>query len=588
MRATLLLTLVFAVTAAAGSGAGDGAHRSFAALAARYLDQAPAFSPVGATGLGDHRFDHLLDQVTAGQRAAEAAFLRGALAELDGIDLAALPRADQVDAALLRNELEGQLWRLEALQEWAWNPLAYTGTAGGAIYGLLAREFAPLPERLADAAARLEQLPRFLEQARATLVPARVPRVHAETAVQQNRGVLSVVDAMIVPRLDSTEPALRARLEKAVAGARTAVETHQSWLETTLVPNAAGDFRLGAERFATKLAFALDSDLGRAEVLRRARAEFARVRAEMYEVAKGVYARQYPHTEFPDNPDEAYRQAVTRAALELAYAKLPDAGRLVEVATAMVDEATAFAKAKDLVTVPPDPVRVITMPEFQRGVSVAYCDSPGPLDVGQSTFYAVAPLPADWTAEQVRSFLREYNVYSMQDLSMHEAMPGHFLQLAHANRYPSTLRAVLSSGPFIEGWAVYAERLMVDAGYQDDDPLQRLIMLKWYLRAVTNAILDQGIHCEGMTEDEAMRLMVEGAFQEEREAAGKWVRARLTSAQLSTYFVGYQEHADLRREVESAWGDGFTLKRYHDALLSFGSPPVRYVRALMLDLPIPK
>jgi len=231
---------------------------------------------------------------------------------------------------------------------------------------------------------------------------------------------------------------------------------------------------------------------------------------------------------------------------------------------------------------------VIIMPEFQRGVSVAYCDSPGALDVGQKTFYAVSPLPEDWTEEQVVSFLREYNLRSMQALTIHEAMPGHYLQLALSNRYRSTLRALLASGTFIEGWAVYAERLMVEQGYLEGDPLMRLINLKWYLRGITNALMDQAMHCEGMTEDEAMRLMIEGGFQEEREAAGKWVRAQLTSAQLSTYFVGFQEHLELRNEMEAKAGADFDLKVYHDTLLSFGSPPVQFVRALLLDLPIPR
>jgi len=240
----------------------------------------------------------------------------------------------------------------------------------------------------------------------------------------------------------------------------------------------------------------------------------------MYEIAKTIYSEKYPKTEYPLWASEAFKQAVTRAGLEDAYKALPPADKLVETAEAMLDQAIAFTKEKDLVEVPDD----IIMPEFQRGIAVAYCDSPGPLDAGQTTFYAVAPLPEDWSEEQVRSFLREYNEYSMQDLTIHEGVPGHFLQLALSNRYPSTLRAVLGSGPFIEGWAVYAERIMVEAGYLDDDPLMQLIQLKWYLRAVTNAILDQAIHIDGMTQDEAMALMVEGAFQEEREAAGKWVR----------------------------------------------------------------
>jgi uncharacterized protein (DUF885 family) len=215
-------------------------------------------------------------------------------------------------------------------------------------------------------------------------------------------------------------------------------------------------------------------------------------------------------------------------------------------------------------------------------------DPPGPLDVGQKAFYAVAPLPEDWTQEQVNSFLREYNILSIQDLTMHEGVPGHYPQIALSNRYPAALRSVLWSGPMVEGWAVYAERMMIDEGYLDHDPLMRLINLKWYLRAVTNANIDSAIHVDGMTRDEAMKLMIEGGSQEEREAAGKFVRAQLTSAQLSTYFVGYQEHAEMRNAVKTEWGDEFTLRRYHGQALFYGSPPVKYVRALILNEPIPR
>jgi uncharacterized protein (DUF885 family) len=308
----------------------------------------------------------------------------------------------------------------------------------------------------------------------------------------------------------------------------------------------------------------------------------------MYELAREVYAEMHPLTAFPDEPDEAYKQAIIRAALEQAYRKLPPRDGIVEIATEYLEQASDFVVEKNIVTMPDDPVEVIVMPEFQRGVTFAYLDPPGPLDKGQKAFYAVSPLPADWTDEQVESFLREYNLLSMQDLTIHEGVPGHYLQLALSNRYPSALRSVLWSGPFVEGWAVYAERVMIDEGYLDHDPLMRLINLKWYLRAVTNAIIDSAIHVDGMTRDEAMKLMIEGGFQEEREAAGKWIRAQLTSAQLSTYFVGYQEHAAMREAVEQAWGDEFTLRRYHDQALSYGSPPVRYVLALMLNEDIPR
>jgi uncharacterized protein (DUF885 family) len=308
----------------------------------------------------------------------------------------------------------------------------------------------------------------------------------------------------------------------------------------------------------------------------------------MYEISKEIYKETHPYTAFPDNPDETYKQVIIRSALEQAYQVLPARDGIVEVAKQQLQEATDFIIEKNIVTMPDDPVEIIIMPEFQRGVALAYLDSPGALDRGEKSFYAVAPLPEDWTDKQVNSFLREYNLYSIQDLTIHEGVPGHYLQLALSNRYPSTLRAVLGSGPMIEGWAVYAEQMMIEEGYQDYDPLQRLITLKWYLRGITNAIIDSAIHVDGMTRDEAMKLMIEGGFQEEREAAGKWVRAQLTSAQLSTYFVGYQEHVEMRDAVEAAWGDEFTLRRYHDQALSYGSPPVKFIRALMLGEEIPR
>jgi uncharacterized protein (DUF885 family) len=306
----------------------------------------------------------------------------------------------------------------------------------------------------------------------------------------------------------------------------------------------------------------------------------------MYDLAAEVYRREYPYTRHPAKPSKEYRQAIIRACLEMACRQTPDITRIVEIAQSQLNRLTDFVRSADIVTVQPDPVKVIEMPEFRRGQTLAYCDSPGPLDVGQGTFYAIAPPPADWSAEQVRSLLREYNTRSLENLTVHEAMPGHYLQITHSSRYPSTLRAMLSSGTFVEGWAVYTEGMMVERGAYGDDPLMELIVLKWRLRAIANAILDQAVHVDGMTREQAMELMIEDTFQEEREAAGKWTRAQLSSAQLSTYFVGYLEHAAMRREMESKLGDKFNLKAYHDQLLSYGSPPTKYVRALMLDLPI--
>ena len=570
------------------AAAEPGTDEAFASVAGRYLDEVAVRSPVAATALGDHRADDRLDDVDPAARARTRNLFLEYRELLASIDRDALSRGNQVDAALLHNEIESALFELDTLEEWAWNPLYYVRLSGNGIYGLLSRDFAPLEQRLDNVASRLAQIPRFFDQARESLQPERVPEIHAETAIAQNRGLLTIIDSMVVPLMEEASPETRARLETAIETAREAIDEHQQWLEEELLPRANGDFRIGARLYDRKLAFALNSSLSRKEIRVLAEREYELVRNEMYEIAKQVYLGLHPYTAFPDNPDEAYKQAVIRAALEEAYRQLPSRDEIVEIARRYLQQASDFVVDNDIVTMPEEPVEIIVMPEFQRGIALAYLSPPGPLDRDQKAFYAVAPLPSDWTETQVESFLREYNLYSIQNLTIHEAVPGHYLQLALSNRYPSILRSALWSGPFFEGWAVYAERVMIEQGYLDHDPLMRLINRKWYLRAVTNAIIDSAIHVDGMTQAEAMKLMVEGGFQEEREAAGKWVRAQLSSAQLSTYFVGFQEHAALREEVEAAWGDEFTLRRYHDQVLSYGSPPVRFARALMLNEAIPQ
>lgn len=603
---TLSLALMTAVLAAcspatqpSSSGASTGsaqagqtqADTAFEALSKRYLDEGLALNPVAATQIGDHRHDSQLDDLSEAGRKKMLDWNKAMLAGLSRIDAAALSRENQVDALILRNQLEGSIWDLETFQSWAWDPQVYSGLAGGAIYNLMAREFAPLPERLKSATARMEKIPALLAQARENLDPARVPKTHAETVAKQNKGVLSLIETFITPNLAQLQGEDRTRMEAAIATLRKAVDEHQSWLDGTLVPNARGEFRIGAALYDQKLKFSLNSSLTRADIKQRAEAELERVRTEMYRVARTVLKDKADAPALPEAPTPDQQQTAIEAALELAYADKPGRDEVVDFAKYTLDVATKFTRQKDLVTVPDDPVKIILMPEFQRGFSVAYCDSPGPLDKGLDTYYAISPIPEDWTAAQVDSFLREYNKRMIHVLTIHEAMPGHYLEGVHSAEFPSTLRAVLRSGVFAEGWAVYTERVMADAGYTtmeegSDDPLFRLMQLKFYARAVANAILDQGLHVDNWTKAQAMDLMVRQTFQQEREAEGKWVRAQLSSGQLATYFVGAQEHFDTRKAWEAKAGDAFDLKQYHDKVLSYGAPPVRFVRQLMLDEPI--
>jgi len=571
------------VEAQPAAAAATSIDARFEAFGNRVVDEYLRLDPVSATQLGDHRFDALLTDVSAQGRAARRAFARRTLAELARFDRRRLNREHQVDAIQLAEQLDYMLFGDGRLQDWAWDPLNYAYMAGGSLFTLQSREFAPLAQRLRSATGRLEALPRFLEQARSALVPARVPRIHAETAAKQNAGLNPLIDGFLA-RKGELPAGERERLERAAAAAKAAVAAHQAWLDKTLVPNAKGNERLGATLYDRKLRLALSSPLGRAEIRARAEREIADLRAKMYSVAAGMLKGRPGAPPAPATPTPEQQQAVIQAGLAIVYADAPPREQVIPFARETLAQAIAFAKAKDIISFPQASFNIIEMPEFQRGFAVAYADMPGPFEADQRGYYAVMPIPSDWTDEQTASFLREYNKWAIHELTIHEAVPGHLLQLAHSNRYKSRLRAFLQSGPMVEGWACYTQDVMADAGYLNRDPRYLLAHYKFQMRMPVNAILDQGFHVGGMTRDEAMELMTRTAFQEEREAAGKWIRMQLSSAQLPTYFVGYQEWKDFRAAAEKR--PGFNLRKFHDAALSHGSPPVRFIRQLELGEPI--
>ena len=555
--------------------AAPDANAGFDGLSKSWLDELASSSPAYATALGDHRFDAELPDISAAGRAARMAQVKATQTKLAALDRAKLTRDNQVDAAMISESLAFETFQTEKLQNWAWDPLTYSGLTGGALYSLMARAFAPLPERLLNAAARMEKFPALLAETRKQLVAARVPPIHAQTYAAQNGGATSIIDNLILAQAKDLGPEDKARLTKAAETAKTAVAEHQKWIDETLVPGAKGDFRYGP-LYDEQLHYSINAPTPRTDLLAKARADADAIRDAMFEIsAKLVNAKP-----------SADKLATIKAGMAIAAKDRPARDKLMADATKTLAEATAFCREKDFISMPDAAVKIIEMPKFQQGVAVAYCDSPGPLDRKLDTFYAISPIPADWSAEQAKSFLSEYNSHMLYELSIHEAMPGHYLQIWHSNKHPSVTRAVLGSGAFIEGWACYAEDLMIEQGFGADSPLRRLTNLKMRLRSVTNAILDQGVHVENWDEATAMKFMTAEAFQEEREAAGKWTRARLSSGQLSTYFVGWGEHHALRKDAEAKWGADFALKKYHDAALSHGSPPARFVRALMFDEPV--
>ena len=521
----------------------------FHALAEDAVEDLLRLDPEWATDLGDHRFDDQLTDLSEDGLAGAAATLADHRDELDSLDADELVPADAVDAQILRAGLDRRLFGLQQLHEHTWNPLPWL--PGEAIYLLLSRDTGPVEDRLRALGGRLEAVPQRLATARATLQD--MPRVHVETALTQISGLISMLREQ-VPPLAGTAPRTFLSVEPMRTAAEDALVEHRDWLLEQL-DGAHGDPRLGSSLFAAKLHLFLDADLSAEHVAATAREHLDRVTDELTELAVG----------WVGPGDDAIRRALDRAAAEA-----PDDRTIVSVARRWLAEATELVTSSSVVRVPDDPMEIEVMPELRRGVAVAYCDAPGPLEEGGITRFAISPTPAGWSPERVASFYREYNTAMMANLTVHEAMPGHMVQLAHARRYrgATRVRQVLASGSFIEGWGVHSEEIMARLGY-GGVPV-RLQQLKTKLRTIINALLDAGVHAGGMSEAEAIELMTGSGFQEEGEAIGKWRRVQLTSAQLSTYFVGYLELAPT-----------LAGRTRYDDVLAHGSPPPRHLPALL-------
>jgi len=560
------MNLIVCALLIAAAPATDDAR--FDAFAQKYVQELLDRDPETATRLGEHRNDARLDDYSAKGVERDLAAAKSGLAELARIDPKKLSAEDAVDYRILKNRLESQVYELQTLRGWQWNPLQYN--VGGAIYALISREFAPPEQRLRSVIGRLNGVPAVVAAAKANLKSP--PKVHTETAIQQNKGTSKLVKEQLEP-LVKQAPGLEKKFRTAQSTALAALADYQQWMENELLPRSNGDFRLGDEKFRKKLRFALDSDLSKEEILHRAEADLKSTRSAMYFTAMQMWPKL-----FPEKPPPADHGAAIKAVLDEAAKKHPNNDTVIPQATKALAQTTAFVKEKGFVTVLEEPLDIVATPEFQRGVAVASCSPAGPLEKNKKTFYYISPTPEDWTPERVDSFFREYNDSMLQEITIHEAMPGHYLQLAHANRFraPTLVRGVVFSGTFVEGWATYAEQLMADAGYGGADV--RMQQLKMRLRMILNAIIDQKIHTEGMSEKEAIARMMNDGYQEEGEAVGKWKRAQLTSTQLSTYYVGNAEMNDIRTAWEKNHGKYPDLRALHDAMLSFGNAAPKYVR----------
>src|SRR5437667_1523209 len=401
----------------------------FQKIAGDYIEQYLQANPEDATELGDHSFDGQLTDYSSDARAKDLAAQKEFRDKLNAVDGSQLTGANNIDFRVLKENIDYQIFQAEELKQAEWNPLVYMQSLANSLYLLVARDFGPPEKRIPNLRQRMEGIPRVIAQAKANL--QHPPRVHTETAIEQTQGAINLVREGLAPLLDrapQTKKELAPLQEKTAA----ALEDYKKWLQNDVLPRSDGNFRLGAEKFRKKLRFALASDLSMEEIMERAHTDLRQTQTAIYETALPLYKKYFPTA---DDKALADKHKVTAAVLDKLAEQHPDDATVVGYAQKIVGEATDFVKQHNLVTVPDVPLDVIAMPEFKRGVAIAYCDSPGPLDKTSKTFFAVAPTPKDWSKQRKESFFREYNNYEIRDLTVHEAMPGHYLQLAHANEF---------------------------------------------------------------------------------------------------------------------------------------------------------
>jgi uncharacterized protein (DUF885 family) len=575
------------------------------------LDDLFEVQPIWATQIGHHAFDDRWPDATAAGRANRIAVFAKQRQRMRALPDDELTEEERIDRALVVEALDAFEFDDGVLREDAWDVLGVVRVCGSGLFGLLAREFAPWEHRGAAFVERLRGLPEFLGASADGLTGTAdrpVSALSAEVALAQIGGVAELIDqglaeaerraAENVQDVDSQNQRIANDMRAVEAVARAAVEEFRRRVSDEILPRADGDGRLGADLFAQKLRHTLASELTPETIVTRARNDYELVRAEMLRLARANWNEFCGGHSLPASDDETIR-----SVLDAIARQHPQPDELLDVNRAELERINEFCRARNVMRLPDEPLEVTWTPVFMRAYGRAFLQSPGPLDKGLASYFWITPPDESLGQEAVESYLREDNDRMNVLLAIHEGVPGHYLQGAYANESSSLARAVFASGTFAEGWAVYVTQVMMDLGYRDNEPGLWMTHWKFYLRAITNAIMDVAIHTEDMTEEQAMDLMVAGGFQEQDEARAKWLRARISSTQLSTYYVGSLEMWDLevegRRRAAVAAGSsaesvppqriaggmgetpGFDYRAHLESVVAHGTPPIKWVRRQM-------
>jgi uncharacterized protein (DUF885 family) len=588
--ALILILPAVALTMTTLSCSRHSSAADFPKLVEDFTYQSLAFSPVSASGQGLHKYkgqdmDRALDDISTTAIATQHQYYTDLQKRLNTFDKQALTPEDQADYDIIDAQIGLALFDLDAVQSWKHSPQSYVELLGSAIYNPFILEYAPLAERFAHIIARMQQIPSFIDTAQQQL--SNVPPEWSKVAKEENDGNIALIDGTL---RGAVPPTLKGDYDTAARPALESLRDFGKFLTTGVGSRNQGkpDWRLGAERYATKFRLALATNSNVAQVLADAEARLKAVRAEMLELSIPLHAKWFAgHKDHADLQGDERLNVIVREVLDKIAEKHATPATYMDEAKKNLEEAHAFAAAKNLLTLPAGSnLQVIPTPEFERGIYGVGGFNPAPvLEPKLGAFYWITPIPPDWSKERVDSKLREYNFYNLKLLTIHEAMPGHYVQFEFANRVePQTrrvLRALWGNGPYIEGWAQYITQVMLDEGYLDNSPELRLTLLKQELRVDANAIIDIRLQTGSMTDEDAMEMMEKTTFQEHEEAVAKLQRAKLSSAQLPTYFVGWRDWLRVREAVKQAKGGSFNLHDFHDAALKEGAVPLPALSRLL-------
>ncbi len=565
------------------------ASPAFSVLEDDFVYSVLAFSPVSAAAQGYHshqgrNFDTALDEVSVAAIDSQRSYLSSFHRQISLVDPASLSAEERADYDIIQDQLAYMLFDLDIAQSWRHNPTIYVELAGAALFNPYVLNYAPQAERARHIIARLDQIPTFFDHVIRILVAAPAPWI--QVARDENQGNIALVDQTLrrfIP--EDQRPAYGRAAERALLALRSFDRFLEQELPKRIRNGKTPDWRLGESNYKTKFRFALGTDQSPDQVLAAAEKDLPRVRSEMAALAKKILESR-GHAEAADERGNIL------AALDIVAGQHSTPVSYMGDARADLAEARAFVEQKGIVTLPSrGNLQVIDTPAFMRGIYAVGGFNPAPVLQPQSgAFYWITPFPPDWDEARIRSKLREDNFYNLKLLTVHEAMPGHYVQAEFANEVqPKTrkvLRALWGNTPYVEGWAQYATRVMLDQGFLNNSPELRLAFLKQELRVLANAILDIRLQTDRMTEQQALDLMEKQTFQEHEEAVAKIRRAQLSSAQLPAYFVGWRDWSRVRKQYQAYKGKSFQLKAFHDAALKEGAVPLPVLFRLMTGKPL--